>query len=116
MFVVSRQAFYRTRSRCRQLRFTVARVTFWGWGELLPRHPQLDHHPLVPFVINKEMAMEEKATVFLKMRARDRLAPRAFGVQGRGPQDDVLAVERAVALTDRHCRLPRVVPHRCEAI
>jgi hypothetical protein len=32
--------------------------------KLLPRHPQLDHHPLVPFVINEEMAMEKKAAEF----------------------------------------------------
>src|SRR5271154_2752343 len=61
------------------------------------------------------MAMEENAAVVLKVRARDGLAPRIIGIEGRGPQDDVLAVERAVALANRHRRLPRVVPHRGEA-
>jgi hypothetical protein len=83
---------------------------------LLPRHPQLDHHPLVPFVIDRKMAMEENAAVFLKMRTRDGLAARTVGVEGRGPQDDVLAVERAVALANRHGRLTRVEPHGGEAI
>jgi hypothetical protein len=86
------------------------------WVKLLPHQAQLDHHPLLSFVINHEMAMEEKAAVFLKVRARDGLAPRIVGVEGRGPQDDVLAVEGAVALADRHRRLPRVVPHGGEAI
>jgi hypothetical protein len=45
--------------------------------KLLPRHPQLDHHPLLPFVIDHEMAMQEKAAVFLKVRARDGLASAA---------------------------------------
>jgi hypothetical protein len=65
-------------------------------GQLLPRHPQLDHHPLLPFVIDQEMAMEEKAAVFLKVRTRNSLAPRMLGIEGRGPQDDVLAVECAL--------------------
>ena len=60
--------------------------------------------------------MKEKAAVLLKVRARDGLTPGTIRIKGRGPKDDVLAVERAVALTNRHCRLPRVVPHRCEAI
>jgi len=84
--------------------------------QLLPHHPQLDHHPLLPFVIDHEMAMEEKAAVFLKMRTRDGLAPRMLGIEERGPQDDVVTVECAVALADRHGRLPRVVPHGGEAI
>ena len=84
--------------------------------KLLPRHPKLDHHPLLPFVIDHEMAMEENAAVFLKVRARDGLAPRTVGIEGRGPQDDVLAVEGAVALANRHRSLPRVVPHGGEAI
>ena len=84
--------------------------------QLLPCHPQLDHHPLTSFVINQEMAMEEKAAVFLKVCARDGLAFGTFGIERRGPQDNVLAVECAVALTNRHRRLPRVVPHGCEAI
>src|SRR5215467_2399168 len=62
------------------------------------------------------MAMEENAAVFLKVGARDRLAPGSVGVQGRGPQDDVLAVERAVALANRHRRLVRVIPHGRETI
>jgi hypothetical protein len=83
---------------------------------LLPRHPQLDHHPLFPFVIDHEMAMEEQAPVVLKVCARYGLATSVLGIKGRGPQDDVLAVERAVALANRHRRLPRVIPHRSEAI
>ena len=83
---------------------------------LLPRHPQLDHHPLVPFVIDRKMAMEENAAVFFKLRTRDGLAARTVGVEGCGPQDDVLAVERAVALANRHGRLTRVEPHGGEAI
>jgi hypothetical protein len=75
---------------------------FHELGQLLPRHPQLDHHPLLAFVINHEMAMEEKAAVFLKVCARDGLAPWMLGIEGRCPQDDVLAVERAVALANRH--------------
>ena len=81
-----------------------------------PRHPQLDHHPLLAFVIDQEMAMKEKVPVFLKVRARHRLAPRAVGIERRGPQNDVLAVERSVAVANRHRRLPRVVPHRSKAI
>src|SRR5215469_4778211 len=62
------------------------------------------------------MAMEKKAAVFLKVRTRDGLASRTIGIEGRRPQYDVLAVERAVALANRHRGLPRVVPHRGEAI
>src|SRR5215469_16981516 len=62
------------------------------------------------------MAMEQNAAVFLKVGARDGLAPRTVGVEGRRPKHDVLAVERAVALANRHRRLPRVVPHGGEAI
>jgi hypothetical protein len=85
-------------------------------AKLLPRHPQLDHHPLLPFVIDQEMAMKKKAAVFLKMRARDGLAPGSVGIEGRSQENNVLAVERAVALANGHCCLPRVVPHRSEAI
>src|SRR5262249_5453113 len=85
-------------------------------AKLFPRHAQLDHHPLLPFGIGREMTMEEKAPAFFKVRACDGLPPRTIGIEGRRPQDDVLAVERAVALTHRHRRLPRVVPHRGEAI
>jgi len=85
-------------------------------GALLPRHPQLDNHPLVPFVIDREVAMEQNAAVFLKVCARHGLAPRTVGIERRRPQDDVLAVEGAVALADRHRRLPRIVPHGGEAI
>src|ERR1700729_1470532 len=62
------------------------------------------------------MTMNENAAVFLKMRTGNGLASRTIRVEGRGPQDDVLAVERAVALPNRHRRLPRVVPHSREAI
>src|SRR5580765_4423600 len=88
----------------------------WGPRKLLPRHAQLDDHSLLPFVIDQKMAMEEYAAVFLKVRARYGLAPRMLGVEGRGPQHDVLAVKRAVALANRHRRLPRVVPHGGEAV
>jgi len=60
--------------------------------------------------------VEKQTAVFLKVGASDGLAPRAFDIERRGPQDNVFAIERAVALADRHRRLPRVVPHRCEAI
>jgi hypothetical protein len=36
--------------------------------------------------------------------------------QEEWPQDDVLAVERAITLANRHGRLARVVPHGSEAI
>jgi hypothetical protein len=85
-------------------------------GKLFFRQPKLDHHPLLAFVVDQEMAMEENVAVFLKVCARDGLAPRTVGIEGRGPQDDVLAVERAVALANRHRRLARVVPYRGEAI
>ena len=62
------------------------------------------------------MAMEEQAAVFLKVRTRYSLLPGVLGIEGRGPQDNVLAVECPVALANRHRRLPRVVPHRGEAI
>ena len=60
--------------------------------------------------------MEENAPVLLKVRASDSLAPGALGVEWRGPKDNILTVKGAVALTDRHRRLPRVVPHGCKAI
>src|ERR1700733_85251 len=85
-------------------------------GKLFFRQPQLNHHPLLAFVIDQEMAMEENPAVFFKVRSRDGLAPGTVGIEGRGPQDDVLAVERAVALANRHRRLARVVPHGGEAI
>ena len=46
------------------------------------------------------MAMDQNAPVRLKMSARDSLATRSIGVQGRAPRDDVLAFERAVALAN----------------
>jgi hypothetical protein len=49
-------------------------------GQLLPCHPELDHQPLLALVIDQEMAMEENATVFLKVRARDSLAPGMLGI------------------------------------
>lgn len=84
--------------------------------KLLPRHAQLDHHSLVAFIIDLEMAMKKKTAVFFKVSACDCPASGTFGIKRRGPQHDVLSVECAVALTNRHRRLPRVVPHRCEAI
>jgi hypothetical protein len=47
----------------------------------------------LPFVIDYEMAMTRKAAVFLKVRTRDGLTSRMLGIERRGPQDDVLAVE-----------------------
>jgi len=61
---------------------------------LFPRHAQLDHHPLLPFFIDRVMAMEEQSAVFLKVCLRNGLAPRTIGIEGRRPQDDILAVER----------------------
>src|SRR5690348_10254820 len=86
------------------------------YGKLLPRHSQLDHHSFVPLVVDQEVAMEEKAAILLEVCARDGLAPRTLGVKRRSPQHNVLAVEGAVALTDRHRRLSRVVPYGCEAV
>ena len=60
--------------------------------------------------------MEEEAAVFLKVRTRDGLAPMVFGIDWRVPQNNVLAVKGAVALANRHRRLPRVVSHGGEAI
>jgi hypothetical protein len=85
-------------------------------GQLLSRHPKLDHQPLFALFIDKKMAMEEDAAVFLKVCARDGFAPGMFGIEGRGPQHDVPTVEGAVALANRHCGLVRVVPHGREAI
>jgi hypothetical protein len=62
------------------------------------------------------MAMEENASVFFEVCAGDGLAAGMLGIEGRGPQDDVLAVEGAVALADRHGGLLRVVPHGGEAV
>ena len=44
--------------------------------------------------------MQEKVALLLKMRACDGLAPGLFGIERRGLQDDVLAIERAIALAD----------------
>jgi hypothetical protein len=88
----------------------------WVLGQLLSRHPKLDHQPLFALFIDKKMAMEEDAAVFLKVCARDGFAPGMFGIEGRGPQHDVPTVEGAVALANRHCGLVRVVPHGREAI
>jgi hypothetical protein len=82
-----------------------------GMRYLLPCHPQFDHHPLVPVVIDQEMAMDENVAVFFKMRACNGFTPRMIGIEGCVPQDDILAVECAVTLANRHRRLPRVVPH-----
>ena len=60
--------------------------------------------------------MEEDAAVLFKVRPRHGLAPRMLGIEGRGPQHDVLAVEGAVALANGHGGLVRVVPHGSEAI
>jgi len=84
--------------------------------QLLPRHPELDHHPLLSLLIDQEMAVEEKTAIFFKVRSRYGLATGMLRFEGRGPQDDVLAVKRAIALANGHCRLPRVIPHGSEAI
>ena len=60
--------------------------------------------------------MEEDPAVFLKVCTRDSLAPGMLGIEGRGPQYDVLAVEGAVALASGHGGLVRVIPHGGEAI
>jgi len=60
--------------------------------------------------------MEEDAAIFFKVGARDGIAAGMFGIEGRGPQDDVLAVKGAVALANGHGGLVRVVPHGGEAI
>jgi len=53
--------------------------------QLFPRHPELDHHALLPFVTDHGMAMEEKAAVFFQVGARDGLAPGMLCIEGRGP-------------------------------
>lgn len=60
--------------------------------------------------------MEEKAAVLLKVCPRDGLAAGMLSIEGRGPQHDLLAAERAVALPNRHRRLPRVVPNGGEGV
>ena len=67
---------------------------------LLPRQTQLDHHPLLPFVIDQEMAMEENLAVVFQVCPRDGLASGVIGIEWRGPENDVLAVERAIALAN----------------
>jgi hypothetical protein len=67
---------------------------------LPPGHPQLNDHPLLPLVVDQEVTMEKKAAVFFQMRARYRLSPRMLGIEGRGPKNNVLAVERAIALAN----------------
>lgn len=60
--------------------------------------------------------MEEDAPAFLKVGAGDGFAARMLGIEGRGPQDDILAIEGAIALANGHGGLVRVVPHGGEAI
>ena len=60
--------------------------------------------------------MEEQATVFFEVCARNGFAAGTFRIQYRRPQDNVFAVEGPVALADRHCRLPRVIPHGCKPV
>jgi hypothetical protein len=62
------------------------------------------------------MTMEKNAAVFLKVSACDGSATGMLRVEGSVKQDDVLAVECAVALANRHRRLPGVVPHSRKAI
>ena len=52
---------------------------------LLPSQPELDHHSFLPFLIDHEVAMEENATVFLKVGARDSFTARMFGIERCGP-------------------------------
>ena len=54
-------------------------------GKLLPCESQLNHHPLVPFVIDQKMAMQENAAAFLKVCARDGLAPQDDRDRGASP-------------------------------
>ena len=60
--------------------------------------------------------MEEKAAVLLKVCAGDGLAAGAIGIEGRRPENNVLAIEGAVALANGHGGLVRVEPHCSEAI
>jgi len=50
------------------------------------------------------------------MRTCNSFASGMIGIEGCVPEDDVLAIERAVTLANRHRRLPRVEPHGGEAI
>ena len=84
--------------------------------QLFPRQSQLDDHALLTFVINREMAMKENAAVVLQVCARDSLAARTIGVERSGPQNDIVAVEGAIALANGHGGLPGVVPDGGEAI
>ncbi len=51
-------------------------------GKLLPRHSQLNHHPLLSFINDHEVSREEEADVFVKVGARDGLAPRTNSKHG----------------------------------
>lgn len=62
------------------------------------------------------MSVDENLAVFLQVRAGDGFAPGSVIIERSGPQHDVLAVERPVALADRHLRSPRVEPHGREAV
>ncbi len=60
--------------------------------------------------------MQENAAVILQVCACNGLASRTFGIERGSPQHDVLAIKRAVALTNRHRRLARVEPDCRKAI
>jgi hypothetical protein len=53
-----------------------------GLEVLFPRHPQFDHHPFVPFIVDQEMALHENATAFFKVWAGNRFAPGTVGIEG----------------------------------
>ncbi len=62
------------------------------------------------------MAVEKNSAIIFEVRARHGFASGMFGIKRRGPQHDVLAIEGAIALADRHRRLPGVKPYGCEAV
>jgi hypothetical protein len=55
--------------------------------KLLPRHPEFDYHTLVSFIVDKEMAIEEKAASSSMCARATVLLPRVLGVEGRSPQE-----------------------------
>jgi hypothetical protein len=96
-----------------QFVFWVSEIPF---GKLLSRQAELDHQAFLALVVDQEMAMEKDVALFLKVSAGNRLAAGTLGIERSGPQNDVLAVEGAVALANGHGGLVRVVPHGGEAV
>ena len=70
----------------------------------------------LPLVVDEEMAMEEDAAVFFEVGAGDGFAAGTVGFERRSPQDDVLAIEGAVALANGHGGLAGVEPDGGEAV